>query len=333
VRARPSQRLLVAPPLEGDEPESFDLLICAHGYEPRCTHVFERVGTSARRHVVLSFADHHVGAYDDAAEKFESGGAEPVELEDDEVSLFVRQQLATVEGESVRLGVDVSSFSRLRAAHVLEELYSFVGDRSTSLTLLYSPAAYSPPPPPLSPLAILEPVTEAFAGLEADPELPVVALVGVGYEEQRALGVIEFLEASDAWILVPTGYDSRFDDAVTKSNRLLLSRLADHRVDYSFQDYSIFGSVQSLAHSLRSNYRVVMVPMGPKLLAASCLMVSLLSGGTDAVWRASSGSLETPRPAQASGEIVRIRLMTPDLLGGPSGDGAGGPLGDLGEGQ
>lgn len=298
--------------LEGIQHDNLDLFVSALGYEPRCTHAPSVLMPNPNVTLAIAFTDRKTKAYEEAHRAYSSMGVEPVSASDQQVAALVRDRLHSLPDDGhARIAVDISSLSRLRTALVLEEIYEHAAMHHMTLQLLYSPAAFTSPSAPVSPLAILEPVTPSYSGAMADPELPIVALVGVGYEEQRGLGVIEFLEASKAWVLVPHGFDSSFDQEVELANSVLLTRMEDRRINYDPADPGkLFRAVQSMAHSLRTEYRVIMVPMGPKILSACCMMVSLMSDDVDAVWRASSGQGEGAKAVEAAGPVVGLRFVS-----------------------
>lgn len=301
------------PGQEVPEEGAVGLYIGAVGFEPRCNHVFKVYRPAGDSCLILGFPDRHTGEFDVAWQEYRDGGAIPHVVADAEVSGAVRERLASLAAsESVTsILLDVSSFSRLRTAIILEEISQYALQKRTVLTVLYSLPVYTEPASADGPLNVLEPVTPFFDGSLADPELPLVALVGVGYEGQRGLGIIEFLDASEAWVLVPLGYDVHFDGTMLAANDLLLKRAADRRIEYDpANPLALFRVLQSLTHALRTDYRVVMVPMGPKMLAACCMLISILSDGVDAVWRASSEIFEDPKPVDAAGAIASLRFRT-----------------------
>jgi hypothetical protein len=299
--------------LVDDKPTRVDLFVGALGFEPRCTHAFEALQPVADTCLIIGFEDRHVEGFEHARRLYQHHGVEPVIAGNESVPDILRARLNELPAsEEVTVAVDVSSFSRLRLALILEELADARLTRM-NLELYYSPAAFSKPGSPDSSLEILQAVTPGLGGYESDPELPSVAVVGIGYEEQRGLGVIEFLEASDAWALVPRGFDQRFDDVVYERNKVLIERMSDRVLEYNPGDaVETFRLLQSLTHSLRKDYRIVMVPMGPKILAACCIMIGIISNGQDAVWRASSGELEVTKPVEAEGTLVGLRFRTPN---------------------
>ncbi len=293
------------------EPEEYDLFIGALGYEPRSTFAYKNLLNPPSKTLIIAFPDRHVGGYDQARLELQHLEVEPVELQDSEVGKYLRTRFEESFGESseISIALDISSMTRTRMATILEEIFELARRYRVDLDIYYAPSRYVPPVEHAGPLTFLGPVSNSFAALQSDPELPTIAIVGVGYEDERGLGVIEYLEASDAWILVPVGFDDDFDRAMNGANRHLLSRMSERRLNYNPTDpVRVFQSVQSLAHSLREDYRVVMVPMGPKILAMCCLMVALGSDGRDAVWRASVGESGEPKFAEASGTLTGLHF-------------------------
>jgi hypothetical protein len=213
----------------------------------------------------------------------------------------------------LRIAVDVSSLSRYRTAVVIEEVFELGRRMPVELVVVYSPARFAEAEP-VSPMAILQPVTSTLDGGVADPELPLVAVIGVGYEDERGLGVLDFLDASEAWVLVPFGFKEEFDLAIEEANGVLLGRLNGRRINYPpARPTDALRTLTSLCHSLRSEYRVVVVPMGPKILSACAVLVSLMANGVDAVWRGSSGPLDAVRLVEAEGPVVGLKVASDNV--------------------
>ena len=62
---------------------------------------------------------------------------------------------------------------------------------TVDISFLYALGKFSPPPSAQSLNAHVGPVLPAFAGWSMEPDTPPVAIIGLGYEEDRALGAVE----------------------------------------------------------------------------------------------------------------------------------------------
>jgi hypothetical protein len=168
------------------------------------------------------------------------------------------------------------------------------------------------------------PVAHYFAGWTTRPDLPLAAVLGLGYEEDKALGAFEHVQASARWLVRPISIDHRFDTAVTNANRRLLEGTPAGRVlGYCVSDpLGCFGIVESLVFGLTRDYNIIVLPFGPKPFALCSLLVACIHPSV-AVWRVSAGGFEDPKDQKASGNVygLQVEFNYPEEgnRGGPSG--------------
>ena len=114
---------------------------------------------------------------------------------------------------SVRVGVDFSSLTRIRIALIFEALRQIAADMKVvvSVDWYYAIARFSKAPIGFVPNLVAEPVSPAFAGWVTEPERDTVAIVGLGYEQDKALGAVELVQPSQTWALRPVSIDPRHD--------------------------------------------------------------------------------------------------------------------------
>lgn len=116
------------------------------------------------------------------------------------------------------------------------------------------------------------------------------AIVGLGYETDRAVGAVEHVQASEVWVLSPLSPIAEYLTPLDEANRSLLDITADsHLLRYPVLDplYTL-SIVEGLAARSLLSGNAVVFPFGPKIFA----LVSLLSATVHpdlAVWRISPG--------------------------------------------
>ena len=119
-----------------------------------------------------------------------------------------------------------------------------------SVAFVYAPAKFSVPSEDPGVMEICGPVTDKFAGWTDYPDYPVNAIVGIGYEPEKAVGVIEFLEPNKVWILVPSGEDKNYDERVREANRDLWDMFSPKQfISYEVSNpYEYFMILEGLVH-------------------------------------------------------------------------------------
>ena len=181
---------------------------------------------------------------------------------------------------------------------MLTALYTHPVDRDVDVDVLYTPARYHDPLDQPDVTEVHGPVTNWFAGWSGGQNA-VVAFIGIGYEEDRALGVFEYLEPGDAWAFIPEGEDALYDERLRERNSWVFDELdPNRRVGYRVDDPSSCLSLMEglVVDELAQQRRPVIVPLGPKIFAVCGLLVALRHAPMPAVWRISSRSV---RPAAA----------------------------------
>jgi hypothetical protein len=205
--------------------------------------------------------------------------------------------------------VDISSMSRPMLADIVYLLSVMEEAESLLVTFIYLPAQFVKENSQHAPVAVTEPVTPDYAGWTSTPERPITAVVGLGYEHDLALGTIEYLEPTSAWVFLPTGEDRRYDDAVNNANRDLKDMLREERtMTYHVgAPARVYAILENLVFGLLQTSRPVLVPFGPKIFSLCCLLIARTYAPQVTVWRVSGEIYARPGDRKASGKIVALK--------------------------
>lgn len=305
------RRFSVHPWPEASPRSECDLVLAAIGYERRARHFCESREPLSRIRAAIAFSEQHELSFRENREWFDRGGYECYECDDADFGGVVDglvSRAVALSGSAVGICVDISSFSRFRLARIIEVVCAHPkGVRQVDF--VYSLAEYCPPPKDYGPVIAAGPVTPRFAGWSPWPNLPIVAIIGLGYEPDKAIGVFEYLEASSVRAFLPLGDDPRYGAAVQEANALLMPRLLpeqlfEYRVD---KPWDGLVTLESLTQGVLRSARPVLIPFGPKIFALCCLLVGCLYREA-AIWRISGGPLESPVDRVATGRIVGLSV-------------------------
>jgi hypothetical protein len=289
----------------------YDLVVATIGYEKRSRFVSSTREWEGRR-IACSFRDQRVLSFEENKAWFGRHGFSVVDCDDEAWRQLWRKELAELgsgRAETIRVAFDVSSTTRLRMAMAMWEMAAASGKCRIEVDMFYAPARYRRPPKDPGIVEVCGPVIPEFAGWSAQPEIPLALLLGIGYEVEKAIGALEYLEVGDVWVFRPRGVDRRYDAEVDKAN-VTLSEIvkADRTVDYDvLRPYDGCIRLESLISGLQRNSRIVLVPFGPKIFAAMCLVLSLLRGREVGVWRISGGAMSEPVDHVAAGRLATLR--------------------------
>ena len=284
-----------------------ELLVATLGFEQRARFFSEMYAPRAKRRVACGFCYGQVLAYSENRSYFEREGFEIFQIADEEHGDLVERLLVESVGKDEGVLIDISSMSRPRIAAWVQALARRGASDAVSATFVYSLANFGGPPRREVPNVYVGPVLPAFAGWTMHPERIVSAVVGLGYEQDRALGAIEFLEADEVWALVPQSELHEYEPAVAAANELLLRSVPRSRqLCYRVEDAAdCFVLLESLVAALEGDRSPVLLPFGPKIFSLCCLLVGAVHRNLP-VWRVSGGHLELEVDRIASGSGVAL---------------------------
>jgi hypothetical protein len=176
------------------------------------------------------------------------------------------------------------------------------------IDFVYTLAEFSPPPSLASPNTHVGPVLPAFSGWWTAPERSLAAAVGLGYEENKALGAVEHVQASSIWTFMPVSPVPEYTPALHQANRTLLALVPmtnrfEYRVDRPFDT---FVALESFAFGITRHSNLIILPFGPKIFALCALIVAVIHPAI-AVWRVSGAEEQIDR--RSSGIVMGLRAL------------------------
>lgn len=293
--------------------DAYDLVVAALGYEKRARFTCETRAPRASLKACCGFVTDHTLSFDENEKWFTQHGFRTAIKGDDDYSEWFALLLDEVINGAqapVRVLIDISSQSRLRLAMLIDVICTKSHNVPLTVDFSYAVARFTPPPIEASVIATAGPVLERFAGWAVEPELPTSVIVGAGYEPDKVLGVLEYLEAGDVWVWVPKGNDARFLSAVQQSNEgIWETTSSDNHISYDvLSPFDTFVRLESLCYGLIRKSRPVLVPFGPKVFALASMLVALHWPNELSIWRVSGEEADVPVDREADGTIVGLRL-------------------------
>lgn len=285
--------------------------IAACGYEHRSPEI-SRLITAESRRVAICFNEWTAAvARPENERKFRARGFELVQVGGNEplaVQQLVSDVAPPVFASERAVAFDISSMTRAWHGAIVRQLWTMDVTRTVEAFFAYVPATFRKPSVQSAPNEFVAPV-HGFASL-ATPDLPVAAIMGLGYEKERALGVQQLLDPQQTLLLVPrSSKRDPFYTEVLRSNRDILSRTPQESVfEYSLSyPAATFATLASVVAGLRETYRVVLISLGPKILGLLCFLLATRFPDVS-VWRVSSGVHGRPRDAVA--DLKRVVVLS-----------------------
>jgi hypothetical protein len=333
-----SRQLYLAPvapqPLKAAaEERSYRALLCSVGFETRSREIAKRLRGSVGELHGVEFPDRHNEVYEENRAVMDELQADIRRLDDEQFSMWVADWLSSISREREQsVAVDVSSMSRPRIAGVVQAIMGLPAQARLTVDLLYTAAQYEPAPTEMPDATeALDPVTPTFAGAPADPQQPLVLIFGLGYEPERAASALDEFAPQRALPFFPVGGDERFEADVQAANASVLE-LADVADPWRYaigDPFRTFCDLEVLVERIRSGHpggrqdgegrrpgRPLLLPLGPKIFAATCMLVAASADPPVAVWRVSSGTFGEADDRHSDGELVTLRVSTAPLPAG-----------------
>lgn len=285
------------------------------GYESRARHAFEKRAIDAHSKAMFVFSEQRVLDFQRNFDFFKKHEFKETDATVNAIRAWVNDfgKLAIHDHlDTISVIVDISSMSRLLIGAICFEISELVRKTKfrVDVDFTYSIAKFGSVPDVFGPITANGPALPSLGGWARTPSAPCGLILGIGYEEDLALGTIEELEASEVWGFRPKDHEHGYDEAIDLRNKGLFDEISPgNLVRYSvFDPFTLFISLESLIALSKSDYRLIVVPFGPKIFAlAGCLAV-LCHYPEVGFWRVSGGANLQAVDREPRGEILGLTV-------------------------
>jgi hypothetical protein len=119
---------------------------------------------------------------------------------------------------------------------------------------------------------------------------PKALIVCLGYEQNKAQGIIEHLDPKISYILYSKpALDTNFVNSIEENNKELLEQ-SENVIQFPLDNLiMIERELISLYFLLKNDYSIIIAPLGPKPFAFMAMLLSIKYEEID-IWRVGSGS-------------------------------------------
>lgn len=297
----------------------YDALLCAVGYESRSKFVANEKQVDSASNLGIGFDYHQIGSLEENVEWFLSNGffkwnnGQPAHISDASFPKTISQMLSPIFDESNKrphFAVDISSFSSIRLAEIVKFFWNQANEKEFMVDFLYAPGRHYMPSRDDEQIQFAGPVTDQFAGWSSAPELPVVAIFGLGLRDETALGAFEFINPGDAYTFATAGAENSLREQIDDANKELYPLVPkSHRHIFDVaRPIDCFNSLRSLVSGSIRHGRPILVPLGPKIFTLCSLLIANEFFPHVGVWRVSVGRTGTPRDVIERGDISGLSV-------------------------
>lgn len=288
----------------------FDIFLAASGFESRATNAMRFIALAAvKSKVAFGFEDRRNDQRDDNDRLFKSKGVTILEFHGNTCSQIadcVQQLISAVERSTIRIFVDYSSMTRSWYAGIISAIRSISSRVRIECYFGYSPAIFEPAQP-TAPNESVSPIP-GFGSLDA-MDRPTALIVGLGYEKDRAIGLLEYLDPAVCFALMTDPViDPGYQRSLMTNNHSFLAaigrgNLFTHPLDDLQRTSQL---LLSLVWGLKDDYRVILAPLGVKPFSLLCLLLAMKDPDLD-VWRVTSGTKSGVQTRAAIGHLLVLR--------------------------
>ncbi len=284
-----------------NENPNIDILIYGLGYESRAIHCASNL--YAKNYIALAFPECEFFSYRKNYDFAVERNHQIYEFQCGEIYSQLKRDISA--GDYTEIGVDISSMTREMMSGILNVLIAAKPD--CTIVLYYTLGKYKPPASHDT-FIDFNPI-KGMEGWSIHPERPLSVILGLGYETDQAVGIVEYFDPSGTWAFIPNGSDSRYREDITESNKSLWPFVLPKRcVEYNVnQPIQLYSELRGLVEVLSKRSRVIIVPAGPKIFSAIAILVGLEIGNEVSLWRASNNHQSPLADTLPENDITQFR--------------------------
>lgn len=281
----------------------FDCFICSSGFEERASYLARVADLKVQQKVVLCFNNFEEEGFRKINDSFyKKRGFQFIYADGDQAEHIIEILKSTIKPDKseINIGIDYSSMTRVWYSAIVNFFDVLQHDNRVNLYFSYSFSKFSQPINTNVRNLHIGPIKN-FSSLSI-PDKPTALIIGLGYEKERAFGLTEYFDAETYFFIADKSKGEDYFDAVINANSALIDSAKPENIfEYSLQYLNNSESLlYAVCKSLKSDYRLVLAPTGPKPFTLLCLLISIRFKNID-VWRISAGKYSQPSNKEPEG--------------------------------
>lgn len=273
--------------------KQYDLFIYGLGFETRSTTIPSLIDRQSKI-FALRMPDIRIHAY----ERNASLARTRQHIIISNFETFISETLPTIfarsETKALKIGFDISSINRIMLTEILMQL-ARLARVEDEVEVIYCPAAYTEPNWTFPQIERLGPISPAFSAI-GDQTKPLCLMLGAGFETGISMGIVNQLEPRLSYCFWGTGVDARFDRAAHRANfDFEFGAYNTRAISYDITDpKGAFSTIESTVFGLSQTYRIIIIPMGPKIFTFLSVLIGMSYLGEIAIWRVQHNRQNSP---------------------------------------
>jgi len=263
---------------------TIDIFLCANNHEDRSLSLYDVLRSQIEIRKAYAFC------YEKDFLNVNAQGLQGVLVSDyyQIINLLDRLLIDLENKDSINIVVDYSCMTKPWYYTIVLYLKNRnINFNSINTFFSYTPALFVKPKPP-KPNKEIGPLPGKYS---IPTDKPKALIVGLGYEKNKAEGIIEHLEPKTSYLFYTSpASDPEFVKIVEKNNRILLEERSSNVIKYPFNNLLYLEKkLTNLCDQLSSEYSIIIAPLGPKPFTFISVMLSVKYNNID-IWRVGSGT-------------------------------------------
>lgn len=268
----------------------FDLVIVSSGFEKRSSYQIEKYKFNSNLKLCLGFKNNKKFSREYNDKILLENGYEIVEVDSnsyDNIYTLLNEYMNKLTNLELEILVDFSSMSTLMYASILRYFNECNKYKEVNIYFTYTQALFTKPDKKKS-LKFNNPIN-ILNNIELTDK-KIALIIGLGYDKDKALGLYEYFQndLEDMFVFLTSSNEFSYD--VKDNNKELLNVMNKNNIIYyELSNISyLTSSLNSLVTFLSNmNFRIVIVPTGPKVFSLISLIISIYNSNIS-VYRAST---------------------------------------------
>ncbi|MDI9857968.1 hypothetical protein [Flectobacillus roseus] len=263
----------------------FDFIVCASGFEERSTYsskILDRMKVFTSYKICFSFKGRKLHSKIENDEYFRKNKFSFISVESNDIDYYVDKFLVNISQrqkeknkERISIFIDYSCMITIIYAGLLKCLNRLDIINTVDVYFSYSHAKLTESKVN-NPLSFNHPIP-LFDHIQSTNK-KVALLLGMGYEENKALGLHEYFQSTSEDIYLFIIRNNGFYEKVLTSNQHLINMVnKSNIIYYELENLNpLINTLDSMVNFLiYQDYRVVLAPIGPKIFNLIALIVNM----------------------------------------------------------
>lgn len=263
--------------------KSIDLFVFACNHEQRVYTALDKISSS---NIILN--NTALFYENDTNLELNSSINKIVVNDNNDIYDLLNEILLNSKNDEVNIVIDYSCMTKSWYYSIILYLTKKNIDKKRIVSyFVYTPSRYSEPQEP-KPNLDIAPLPGKYV---VPTDKPKALIVCLGYEQNKAEGIIDHLDPKIAYIFyTDPALEQAFVNTLKENNKNILTEKCDFVVTYPFDDLVYLEQkLTSIYHLLKDNYSIIIAPIGPKPFTLIAMLMSVKYHDID-IWRVGSGS-------------------------------------------